>query len=113
MVAGMQKINDKLYSWASIIDDQALAQAKLTAELPFVTPHVALMPDAHVGMAATVGSGIPTARAVIPAAVGVDIGCGMVAVRTQFTEQQMRSRPQPLYRWRDEIERASPTSPRR
>jgi len=113
MVAGMQKINDKLYSWASIIDDQALAQAKLTAELPFVTPHVALMPDAHVGMGATVGSVIPTAGAVIPAAVGVDIGCGMVAVRTQFTEEQMRSRPQPLSRLREEIERSIPLSPGR
>lgn len=106
----MQQISERLYSWASIIDDQALAQAELTAALPFVTPHVALMPDAHVGMGATVGSVIPTAGAVIPAAVGVDIGCGMVAVRTQFTEEQVRSAPHPLARLREEIERAIPVS---
>lgn len=52
--------------------------------MPFVFPHVALMPDAHLGKGATVGSVIPTLDAIIPAAVGVDIGCGMIAVRTQF-----------------------------
>ena len=88
----MEQITDKLYSWASIIDDQALAQARVTAELDIVDPHVALMPDAHVGIGATVGSVIPTVDAVIPAAVGVDIGCGMVAVRTQFTADQLRNR---------------------
>ena len=85
--SGMQQLGEKLYSWASILDDQARAQAELTAQLPIVDPHVALMPDAHVGMGATVGSVIPTRGAVIPAAVGVDIGCGMVAVRTQFTDR--------------------------
>ena len=53
--------------------------------MPFIYPHVALMPDAHLGKGATVGSVIPTLRAIMPAAVGVDIGCGMIAVRTQFT----------------------------
>ena len=107
----MEKLSDKLYSWASILDDQALAQARLTADLPIVDPHVALMPDAHVGMGATVGSVIPTVGAVIPAAVGVDIGCGMVAVRTQFTEQQVRSAKRPLSHLREQIERAIPLSP--
>lgn len=107
----MEKLSDKLYSWASILDDQALAQARLTADLPIVDPHVALMPDAHVGMGATVGSVIPTVGAVIPAAVGVDIGCGMVAVRTQFTEQQVRATKRPLSHLREQIERAIPLSP--
>lgn len=109
----MEKINEKLYSWASILDAKALEQAKLTATLPFIDPHVALMPDAHVGMGATVGSVIPTRGAVIPAAVGVDIGCGMVAVRTQFTEDQVRSQRRPLAALREEIERAVPLSPGR
>lgn len=103
-----QKISPRLYSWASIIDDQALAQAHLTAQLPFIDPHLVLMPDAHVGMGATVGSVIPTAGAVIPAAVGVDIGCGMVAVRTQFTAEQLRQQRRPLARLREQIERVIP-----
>lgn len=107
----MEKINEKLYSWASILDATALEQAKQTATLPFVDPHVALMPDAHLGMGATVGSVIPTKGAVIPAAVGVDIGCGMVAVRTQFTHDQVRATRRPLGALREEIERAVPLSP--
>ena len=59
--------------------------------MPFVFPHVALMPDAHLGKGATVGSVIPTLGAIIPAAVGVDIGCGMIAVRTQFTTRRVSS----------------------
>ncbi len=110
-VTGMEKLSDKLYSWASILDDQARAQAELTAQLPIVDPHVALMPDAHVGMGATVGSVIPTRGAVIPAAVGVDIGCGMVAVRTQYTEEHLRSARRPLSYLREQIERAVPLSP--
>lgn len=109
----MKKINEKLFSWASIIDDKALEQAKVTATLPIIDPHVALMPDAHVGMGATVGSVIPTKGAVIPAAVGVDIGCGMVAVRSQFTWEEVRSQRRPLSGLREEIERAVPLSPGR
>lgn len=80
----MQKINDKLLNWASILDYNALEQAIQTATMPFVYPHLALMPDAHLGKGATVGSVIPTVGAIMPAAVGVDIGCGMMAVQTQF-----------------------------
>lgn len=109
----MEKINDKLYSWASILDDGAREQAEVTATMPFIEPHVALMPDAHLGMGAAVGSVIPTRGAVIPAAVGVDIGCGMVAVRTQFTEEQLRGQRRPLAVLREEIERAVPVSPGR
>ncbi|GLW08275.1 RNA-splicing ligase RtcB [Microtetraspora sp. NBRC 13810] len=74
-----------LLSWASEIDEGAIQQAARTARLPFVAGHVALMPDAHVGIGATVGSVIPTEGAIIPAAVGVDIGCGMVATETTLT----------------------------
>ncbi len=109
----MEKINDTLYSWASIIADNALEQAKLTAQLSIIDPHVALMPDAHLGMGATVGSVIPTVDAVIPAAVGVDIGCGMVAVRTQFSEEEVRAARRPLSHLREQIERAVPLSPGR
>ena len=68
-------------NWASDLDPNALHQAERTASLPFVAGHVALMPDAHLGMGATIGSVIPTEGAIIPAAVGVDIGCGMIAAR--------------------------------
>jgi tRNA-splicing ligase RtcB len=88
----VQKINDKLYSWASILEPATLAQAERTASMPFVQPHLALMPDAHLGAGATVGSVIPTVEAIMPAAVGVDIGCGMIAVRTQFTRDDLGGR---------------------
>ncbi|MBY8851627.1 RtcB family protein, partial [Saccharothrix sp. MB29] len=71
-------------NWASILDPATRAQAEKTARMPFIFPHLALMPDAHLGKGATVGSVIPTLGAIIPAAVGVDIGCGMIAVRTPF-----------------------------
>src|SRR5215217_2588839 len=67
------------------VEEEALQQLRNVAALPFVRPYVAAMPDVHWGMGATVGSVIPTEGAIIPAAVGVDIGCGMMAVRTQFT----------------------------
>src|SRR6476646_4541740 len=80
----------KLVNFASILEDQTRAQAERTASMPFVQPHLALMPDAHLGKGATVGSVIPTVGAIIPAAVGVDIGCGMMAVRTQFHGSDLR-----------------------
>jgi tRNA-splicing ligase RtcB len=92
------KINDKLISWASEIDDQTVRQAEKAARLPIVEGHVALMPDAHVGMGATVGSVIPTKNAVMPAAVGVDIGCGMVATELDVTEDQLPDTLEPLLR---------------
>ena len=107
----MEQITDKLYSWASLVDEETLEQARRTATMPFVDPHVALMPDAHQGIGATVGSVIPTVGAVMPVAVGVDIGCGMVAVRTQFTEDRLRGVGRPLAQLREQIERAVPLSP--
>ena len=80
-----EQLGKRLISWASMLEPESLEQARRTATMPFVFPHVALMPDAHLGKGATVGSVIPTLGAIIPAAVGVDIGCGMIAVRTQFT----------------------------
>src|SRR5690349_22933581 len=79
----------KVVNFASQVDDATIEQANQTAALPFVYPHVALMPDAHVGKGAAVGTVIPTLGAVIPAAVGVDIGCGMIAARTRFTADDL------------------------
>src|SRR5919202_2004248 len=98
-------INDKLISWASEIDDQTIRQAEKAARLPIVEGHVALMPDAHVGIGATVGSVIPTKNAVIPSAVGVDIGCGMIAAELDVTEDQLPDTLEPLL---VRIERAVP-----
>ena len=88
----MEKINGRLLNWASILEDTTREQAERTAAMPFIHPHLALMPDAHLGMGATVGSVIPTDGAIIPAAVGVDIGCGMIAVRTQFVADDLAGR---------------------
>src|SRR3954454_15601930 len=98
-------INDRLVSWASDIDDETIRQAEKTARLRIVEGHVALMPDAHVGLGATVGSVIPTNGAVIPAAVGVDIGCGMIAAELDVTESQLPDSLEPLL---SRIERAVP-----
>ena len=80
-----QQIAPKLLSWASDIEQGTVDQAARTARLPFVEGHVALMPDAHVGIGSTVGSVVPTRGAIIPACVGADIGCGMVASETSLT----------------------------
>ena len=65
------------------VEDQALEQAKLCAQMPFIYKWIALMPDVHAGMGSTIGSVIPTVGAVMPSTVGVDIGCGMQALRIQ------------------------------
>lgn len=103
----MKQLSPTLLSWASHLDDATAEQATTTASLPFIWPHLALMPDAHLGKGATVGSVIPTERAIIPAAVGVDIGCGMVAVRTQLDVADL---PADRTRVRVAIERAVPLS---
>jgi len=71
-------------SWASLIDDLTRQQAEMTSRSPVVKGHVALMPDCHFGMGATVGSVMWMKGGVIPAAIGVDIGCGMLAVQTDL-----------------------------
>lgn len=83
----MKQVDEKgrLFSWASEIDEGTVEQALKASRLPVVYDHISLMPDAHVGIGATVGSVIPTKDAIIPSAVGVDIGCGMIAVETDLT----------------------------
>ena len=98
----------KVVNFASHIDPATIEQANQTAALSFVYPHVALMPDAHVGKGAAVGTVIPTLGAVIPAAVGVDIGCGMIAARTRFTASDIAGKD--LARLRSSIESAIPLS---
>src|SRR6185437_2697016 len=102
-----EQLGKRLISWASMLEPESLEQARRTASMPFVFPHVALMPDAHLGKGATVGSVIPTLGAIIPAAVGVDIGCGMQAVRTQYHRDELTGHLADL---RVAIERAIPLS---
>ena len=87
------------------VEAQARAQLDNLAAMPFVHKHVAIMPDVHWGMGATVGSVIPTKGAIIPAAVGVDIGCGMAAQRTNLTASDL---PDSLHAIRTEIEARIP-----
>ena len=96
-------------SFASELEESTLEQAQQLAKLPFIYPHVALMPDAHTGLGSSVGTVFGTIDAVIPAAVGVDIGCGMIAVRTQFTATDLAGKD--LTQLRDAIEAAIPLSP--
>jgi len=105
----MEQIGSKLFSWASLLEPPTRAQAEMTAEMPFVWPHLALMPDAHQGLGATVGSVIPTLGAIMPAAVGVDIGCGMIAARTSLRAGNLED-PFIRRQIREEIERIIPLS---
>ena len=95
-MVGVQTINPKLLAWGRDIEPGTIRQAEKTARLPIVEGHVALMPDAHIGIGATVGSVIPTKGAVIPAAVGVDIGCGMIAAELDVEEHQLPDGLEPL-----------------
>lgn len=94
-----------LRSWGSEIDGGTLRQALTSARCAAVSGPVALMPDAHVGIGATVGSVIPTEGAIIPAAVGVDLGCGMIAVRTDLAAADLPDSLAPLLA---DVERAIP-----
>jgi tRNA-splicing ligase RtcB len=105
----MQQISKRLMNWASILEPATREQAARTASMPFIYPHLALMPDAHLGKGATVGSVIPTLGAIIPAAVGVDIGCGMHAVRTGLVADDVR-RQGDLGKLRELIESRIPLS---
>ena len=87
------------------VEDAAWKQLENTARLPFIFQHVAAMPDVHFGMGATVGSVVATQGAIVPAAVGVDIGCGMMAVQTSLTANDL---PTSLSQLRTAIERAVP-----
>ncbi len=86
-------------------EHEALNQLRNVASLPIVGPHVAVMPDVHFGIGATVGSVIPTNHAIIPAAVGVDIGCGMMAVKVDLTMDQVVDRTKRIF---DALENSIP-----
>ncbi len=86
-------------------DDNARKQVRQLASMPFIHQHIAIMPDVHLGKGATIGSVIPTIGAVIPAAVGVDLGCGMMAVRTSLNACDL---PDSLINLRHEIEKNVP-----
>lgn len=80
----MEWLSPKLAAWPVGFDDATTQQALRLSRLPIVAGHLALMPDAHLGKGATIGSVVPTKGAIVPAAVGVDLGCGMIAVRTDL-----------------------------
>jgi tRNA-splicing ligase RtcB len=95
----------KMWTRGVPIEAEAKAQLANIARMPFVHSHVAVMPDVHLGKGATVGSVIATQGAIIPAAVGVDIGCGMMAVQTTLKASDL---PESLSALRSRIERAVP-----
>ncbi|HSV79451.1 MAG TPA: RtcB family protein [Ramlibacter sp.] len=95
----------KMWTRGVPVEDEARRQLANAARLPIVFKHIAAMPDVHFGIGATVGSVIPTVRAIIPAAVGVDIGCGMIACKTTLSAQDLPDNLGPL---RSAIERAVP-----
>jgi tRNA-splicing ligase RtcB len=100
-----QKVPIKIWAPENEIETQAIAQLKNIASLPFVFKHVAAMPDVHLGLGATVGSVIATKGAVIPAAVGVDIGCGMMAVQIEANLDLVKEKVKEI---RHSIERSIP-----
>lgn len=103
----MQQIGKNIFVWTDpgSIEEKAKQQIQNISELPFIFRHVAIMPDCHFGKGATVGSVIATQGAIIPAAVGVDIGCGMIAVKTKFNSHSI---PESLTSIRMGIERRIP-----
>jgi tRNA-splicing ligase RtcB len=95
----------KMWTRGVPLEDDAREQLRRVAQLPFIHKWVAVMPDVHWGMGATIGSVIPTSKAIIPAAVGVDLGCGMMAVRTSLRAEHL---PDHLGAVRAAIEAAVP-----
>lgn len=100
---GYSKVPVKIYT--NDIDEMAQAQLRTLSSIPFVHHHVAAMPDCHGGMGSTIGSVIPTKGAIIPASVGVDLGCGMIAVKLDLTASDL---PENLHALRSEIESRVP-----
>jgi len=101
----MTKGKSPVLVWTDDVESSAREQLSRMANLPIVHSHIAVMPDVHMGKGATVGSVIPTRSAIVPAAVGVDIGCGMCAVRTSLHAGQL---PESLRQLRNQIERDVP-----
>jgi tRNA-splicing ligase RtcB len=96
-----------IYGWTRgvAVEEEAVRQLANVAQLPFIHDHIAVMPDVHFGIGATVGSVIPTRGAIVPAAVGVDIGCGMIARKTSLRASQL---PDNLFAIRSTIEARVP-----
>lgn len=82
IMSGEDQAVVKSWTRGVVFDENAKEQVRNMARMPFIHQHIAIMPDAHPGKGATIGSVIPTVGAVIPAAVGVDLECGMMAMRT-------------------------------
>jgi len=101
VIHGGQGVPIKAWTKGVQLEDQAKIQLLNVARLPFVFRWIAAMPDVHWGIGATVGSVIPTKGAIIPAAVGVDIGCGMMAVQTSLNARDL---PDNLHGIREAIE---------
>jgi tRNA-splicing ligase RtcB len=101
----MTKGKSPVLIWTDDVESSAHEQLSRMADLSIVHSHIAVMPDVHMGKGATVGSVIPTREAIIPAAVGVDIGCGMCALRTSLHADQL---PESLRQLRNQIERDVP-----
>ena len=97
--------NHPIKIWASEIEAEAIRQAQNVANLPIIYRHVALMPDVHAGKGSTIGTVIATKGAVIPSAVGVDIGCGMAAIRLPLRTENLKD----VVQLRHSIERSIPT----
>lgn len=95
----------KMWTEGVPVESEAKEQLMNTARMPFIFKHMAVMPDVHLGKGSTIGSVIPTVGAIIPAAVGVDIGCGMIAARTSLTAADL---PDNLAGLRSAIEKAVP-----
>ena len=95
----------KMWTNGVPVEEDAKNQLRNIARLPIVFKHVAVMPDVHLGIGATIGSVVPTLKAIIPAAVGVDLGCGMMACKTTLTASDL---PDNLSGVRAAIERAVP-----
>ena len=91
----------KMWTRGVPVEQEAKEQLRKTAQMPFIYKHIAVMPDVHLGKGSTIGSVIPTVGAVIPAAVGVDIGCGMMAAKTTLRADDL---PDSLGRLRSAIE---------
>ena len=105
ILTSSQGVPIKLWTKGVPVQAEARQQLLNTAQMPFIYPHLAVMPDVHLGKGSTIGSVIPTRGAIIPAAVGVDLGCGMMAVRTSLTASDL---PDNLRNIRRAIEKAVP-----
>src|SRR5215813_4638545 len=108
----MYRVNERavvFLPWNSI-EPEAQQQILNTAKMPFIFKHVAVMPDCHYGKGATVGTVLATKGAIVPAAVGVDIGCGMIALQTPLKRGDLPAGAEGLRKIREGIERRIPMS---